>query len=204
MVQVTNYRSKDVQIRRIDTLIGFIKGITADGEVNEKEAEILRTWFMQNDYTNNSVILDLYNNLEPILNGDSFTPQELVEILVPLENFTGEKSEPGELAKTATSPICVPPPIVEFVDKLFLFTGKFSYGSRSECKTLIESLGGRSLTSVTQKLNYLVLGEYATESWKHENFGQKIEKAMEYRKAGLPIAIITEEHWTLSVLNVVK
>jgi len=48
---------------------------------------------------------------------------------------------------------------------------------------------------VTKKLNYLVLGSYVTDSWAHETFGRKIEKAMDYRDSGVPLAIITEEHW---------
>jgi len=46
-----------------------------------------------------------------------------------------------------------------------------------------------------KNLSYLVLKTYVTDSWVHENFGRKIEKAMEYRDAGVPRAIITEEHW---------
>ena len=34
-----------------------------------------------------------------------------------------------------------------------------------------------------------------TDSWIHENYGRKIEKAMNYRADGEPINIITEEHW---------
>ena len=49
-----------------------------------------------------------------------------------------------------------------------------------------------------KSLNYLVLGTYVSESWIHENFGRKIEKAMGYRDGGLPLAIITEEHWASS------
>jgi hypothetical protein len=40
-----------------------------------------------------------------------------------------------------------------------------------------------------------VLGTYVTSSWAHETFGRKIEKAIEYRDNGLPLIIITEEHW---------
>ena len=34
-----------------------------------------------------------------------------------------------------------------------------------------------------------------TDSWAHENYGRKIEKAMEYRDKGVDLVIITEEHW---------
>jgi NAD-dependent DNA ligase len=56
-------------------------------------------------------------------------------------------------------------------------------------------MGGINAKSVTKNLDYLVLGTYVTDSWIHESFGRKIEKAMQYRDSGLPIKIITEEHW---------
>jgi len=34
-----------------------------------------------------------------------------------------------------------------------------------------------------------------TDSWIHENFGRKIEKAMKYRDEGVALAIVSEEHW---------
>jgi hypothetical protein len=58
-----------------------------------------------------------------------------------------------------------------------------------------ESLGGVNAKSITKSLNYLVLGTYVTDSWAHENYGRKIEKAMVYRDKGVELVIITEEHW---------
>ena len=40
-----------------------------------------------------------------------------------------------------------------------------------------------------------MLGTYVTDSWVHESFGRKIEKAVEYRDAGVPIVIMSEEQW---------
>ncbi len=33
-----------------------------------------------------------------------------------------------------------------------------------------------------------------TDSWARENYGRKIEKAMEYRDKGVDLVIITQEH----------
>ncbi|WP_324997679.1 hypothetical protein [Salinisphaera sp.] len=40
-----------------------------------------------------------------------------------------------------------------------------------------------------------MLGTYVTDSWAHETYGRKIEKAMAYRDDGLPLVIITEQAW---------
>jgi hypothetical protein len=53
------------------------------------------------------------------------------------------------------------------------------------------SLGGINAKGVNKTLNYLVLGTYMTDSWAHENYGRKIERAMEYREKGVDLVIIT-------------
>ena len=43
------------------------------------------------------------------------------------------------------------------------------------------------------RLDYLVIGKYVSKAWKHESYGAKIEKAMNYRdRFGRP-AIIPED-----------
>jgi NAD-dependent DNA ligase len=88
-----------------------------------------------------------------------------------------------------------PGPAITFEGNNFLFTGTCVYGTRKECQVAVEQLGGINAKSVTKNLNYLVLGTYVTDSWVHESYGRKIEKAMQYRGQGIPITIITEEHW---------
>jgi len=53
----------------------------------------------------------------------------------------------------------------------------------------------KSIINSNKSLDYLVLGTYVTDSWIHENYGRKIEKAMQYQGEGRQLSIITEEHW---------
>ena len=42
-----------------------------------------------------------------------------------------------------------------------------------------------------------MIGSYVTDSWKHQSFGNKIEKAVGYRDSNNPnLAIVSEDHWT--------
>ena len=59
----------------------------------------------------------------------------------------------------------------------------------------MERLGGLNVSGVSKSLDYLVLGTYVTDSWIHESFGRKIEKAVGYRESGVPIVIMSEERW---------
>lgn len=120
---------------------------------------------------------------------------EAKELMSILQQISGESSELGEVAKTASLPIDNPAPSLTFQGKSFLFTGTCAFGTRKQCQAAVESLGGTNAKGVTKSLDYLVLGTYVTDSWVHETFGRKIEKAMEYRNTGVPLCIITEEHW---------
>ncbi|MEQ8957566.1 MAG: hypothetical protein RLP02_06520, partial [Coleofasciculus sp. C2-GNP5-27] len=62
------------------------------------------------------------------------------------------------------------------------------------CEAAIVERGGQA-GSLAAKTNYLIIGCYATESWAHSSFGRKIEKAVDFRENGVPIRIVSEEHW---------
>lgn len=192
----TRFNRKNIQDRQIDTLIGISKGITADGVVNQAEAEFLRTWLIQSrQASDDPIIANLLEKVSTMLEDKILDMNESKELLGVLRKFAGDGSATGELAKTTSLPLDNPMPSVTFEDKSFLFTGTCVFGTRKECHEVTEALGGICTKGVTQSLNYLVLGTYVTDSWAHENFGRKIEKAVEYRDSGISIAIITEDHW---------
>jgi NAD-dependent DNA ligase len=120
------------------------------------------------------------------------------ELFLLLHQLAGDPSEFGELAKPSSLPLCRPAPEVYFPARTFLFTGTCAFGTRKQCHEATEALGGVCAKGVTKTLSYLVIGTYVTDSWAHETFGRKIEKAMEYRESGQPLSIITEEHWANS------
>ena len=195
----TRFNRKNIQDRQVDTLIGLSKGLIADGKVDQAEAEVLMSWLIQSrQASDNPIIINLLEKVGSMLEDGVLDNDESSELLNILRSLSGEQSEIGELAKTSNLPLDIPSPDVVFKERLFLFTGTFAFGNRNQCKEATESLGGTCAKGVTKSLNYLVLGTYVTDSWVHENFGRKIEKAMGYRDEGIPLAIITEEHWAKS------
>ena len=190
------FNRKSIDDRQIDTLIGISKGLLADGKVNQSEAEFLYTWLIQSRQTSkNPIIINLLRKVDVILEDGLLDSDESDDLFSILHKLNGESSEIGELAKPTSLPVNKPAPSIIFDGNNFLFTGTCVYGTRKECQTAIEQLGGINAKNVTKKLHYLVIGTYVTDSWIHENYGRKIEKAMQYRDEGLPIKIITEEHW---------
>lgn len=191
----TRFNRKNIQDRQIDTLIGLSKGITADGKVDQAEAEFLMTWLIQNRHSENPIIVNLLEKVESMLADGVLDDEESRELLSLLQKLSGDWSELGEIGKPTSLPLDDPPPAINFENKIFLFTGTFAFGTRRQCQAAIEQLGGINASSVNKSVNYLILGTYVTDSWVHETYGRKIEKAIEYRNLGIPIAIITEEHW---------
>lgn len=191
----TKFNRKGIADRQIDTLIGLSKGIIADKVVDQAEAEFLRTWLTQNGHSENPIILNLLDKVGTMLEDGVLDKEETEELMGILRKIAGEPSEFGEIGKSTTLPIDYPLPPMSFANNYFLFTGTCAYGTRKQCQEATEALGGRNARSVTKYLNYLVLGSYVTDSWAHETFGRKIEKAMKYRDEGVPLVIVTEEHW---------
>ncbi|TDY01111.1 BRCT domain-containing protein [Thiohalophilus thiocyanatoxydans] len=192
----TKFNRKSIDDRQIDTLIGLSKGMVADGRINQAEAEALLNWLMQSrQASNNPIILNLLEKVSTMLEDGVLDDEESAELFSILRKVSGDSSEIGEVAKSTSLPINKPDPEIIFVGMSFIFTGTCAYGTRKQCQEAIESLGGINAKSVTKSLNYLVLGTYVTDSWVHENYGRKIEKAMRYRDDGVPLVITTEEHW---------
>jgi DNA ligase (NAD+) len=73
-------------------------------------------------------------------------------------------------------------------DKTFMVTGKLSGISRAEVKSLIEENSGSSVSTVTKKLNYLIIGEKPTKN--------KVDKAKEFK-----ITILDQSQF-LKMLNI--
>jgi len=196
MEMFTRFNRKNIDDRQIDTLIGLSKGLLADGKVDQAEAEFLMSWLVQSrQASDNPIILNLLDKVDSMLEDGVLDADESEELFGILQKITGESSELGELAKTSSLPINEPLPSVSFEGMSFLFTGTCAFGTRKQCQEAIEALGGINVRSVTKSLDYLVLGTYVTDSWAHENYGRKIEKAMEYRDKGVELVIITEAHW---------
>ena len=192
----TKFNRKNIQDRQVDTLIGLSKGILANGEVDLKEAEYLYGWLIQNALaSDNPVIHNLLEKVDTMLADGVLDAEESTELLNILQKISGDPSAIGELSKSTSLPINDPPPNIIFKGKRFLFTGTCAFGTRQQCHEATQSLGGVIAMSVSKSLDYLVIGTYVTDSWMHESYGRKIEKAMNYRAAGVPINIVTEECW---------
>jgi hypothetical protein len=51
------------------------------------------------------------------------------------------------------------------------------------------------MDGITKKLDFLVVGVVGSRDWQHSTFGNKIQKAAEYRERGASLAIVSEEQF---------
>jgi NAD-dependent DNA ligase len=185
-----------ISSRQIDELIGIARGIAADGLLNQTEVEFLHKWLVANvSISDQPVIRTLYARVRDMLSDGVLDAAEQQELLETLNAFSNRDFELGEVLKATTLPLDTPEPELVFAARHYCFTGTFSFGTRKACENAVIERGG-SCGTVTKKTNVLVIGVYATDSWKHSSFGTKIIRASELRDSGQPIAIVSEKHWT--------
>lgn len=194
-------RASAVTERKIDELIGLCRGILADGMVTPGEAEFLLDWLQRNrDVSDRWPANVLYDRISRVLADGEIDAEEERELVETLLHVTGAPVMDGETASHSTTlPLNDPPPSVMCEGRSFCLTGKFVCGSRREVEGLVERLGGLVCGTPTRTTHYLVVGTVGSRDWLHSTHGRKIERAVQLREGGNPIAIVSEE-WFLACL----
>lgn len=184
-----------IESRQIDELIGLCRGMAADGAINLLEAEFLQKWLAANaSISGHPVMQMLYQRVSEVLADGRLGDDEAIDLLSTLDQLSSRDFEHGEVLKSSDLPVCDPAPDLIFEDRNYCFTGTFNFGRRTDCEKAVLAKGAQS-GSLTKKTDFLVIGVYATESWRHSSFGNKIVKACEMRNEGVPISIVSETHW---------
>lgn len=193
------FNSARLRDRSIDELIGLCRGILADGIVMQGEAQYLLAWLDSNrgaaDQWPGNVI---YPRVAAMLNDGVLDADEQAELLDLLNETTGMGIPLPEVAASYASalPLDDPPPDVVFPGSAFVLTGQFAQGSRKECEKIVTARGGTIHGSPTRRVHYLIVGAIGSRDWIHSTHGRKIEKAVDLKRQGHAIQIVSEGHWT--------
>jgi len=185
--------------RQTDELIGLARGLCADGIINDAEVEFLRKWLAANlGISEQPLIRDLFDRVQDIFSDGLVTKDERDDLFDTLNSLSNKNFELGEALKSSSLPLCDPVPDVRFDGQRFTFTGTFKFGQRKVCEEAVKGKGA-SAGSLTKATNFLVIGHYATESWKHSSMGTKIIRACDMRDSGIHISIVSEESWAAAL-----
>lgn len=183
--------------RSLDELLGICKGLVADRVLVEEESTFLLRWLQANQHVLEtwpaSVIAD---RIDLFLADGKIDQEERADLFGLLAEVVGQTNAEAPPVNSASAlPLTKPAPPVFFTGKRFCITGHFAGGTRQGVESEITERGGLVQPNVTQETDYLVVGAFGSTDWIHPTHGRKLEKAMAYAARGLPIAIISEEHW---------
>lgn len=183
--------------RSCESLIGIAAGLVADGELNNKEIQFLSTWLAEHDEVAKTWPGEvIYKRVVAVLADGVITSEERDYLQKTLTDLVGGSfSDDGAIASESTDLPVDMEAIVEIPSASFCFTGQFLFGTRSACERTVEQRGG-SIASVSWKLDFLVIGELSSRDWKYSSFGTKIQSAVQMKRDGAKLAIVSEAQWT--------
>jgi NAD-dependent DNA ligase len=188
--------------RAINEMLGLVRGVIADGRVSDEEVESVRHWLVQNaEVAHVWPISVLADRITRIFSDGIVDECERAELLQLLQQTTGagpdvpDLGAPDPAVRPSRLPLCTPAPDLTFMDKVYVFTGAFVYGTRHVCEEEVVKRGAQVRSAITKQTSVLVIGAIGNSDWAHSSHGRKIEKAVEYRSSGIPLTIVSEEHW---------
>ncbi|MBB3048934.1 hypothetical protein FHR99_003208 [Litorivivens lipolytica] len=178
-------------------LIGFCKGIAADDYISDKEVHELRKMLhtaVGDDFQ--WPASELAARLDIILADGVITDDERAELLTVVKGVTGARFTDTGLAEGfAVTAFCDPMPELPIDGLTVCFTGKCLTASRQKLHEDAQSRGAIVKRSVSSKLQVLVTGELASRDWVYTSHGRKIEQAIQLKRDGHSLALVSEQSW---------
>lgn len=192
---------KRITERTVAELIGLVRGVLADGEINQAEAEFLELWMQINaDYVDHWQCAPLYTRLQEMLQDGKLDHDEQRELLDTLSSFASPAIRAdGRFAPNESLCDDVEPDQVDLIDKRVCFTGKFVTDSRTRLAERCNEHLIKVVNSVTTRLDYLVIGSCGSPEWLHSTHGKKIQNARELQAGGARLMVIPERVFIIAL-----
>lgn len=198
----TSNRVRTLQAQRrieqgLAEMVGLVRGVVADGVVSSGEATNLSEWTKANPEPAARWPANiLTRSLGRIFADGRLDRRERDRLGALLAQLAQNPQGIGRGFPLATDlPITRPEPDVVFEGQTFVFAGELAYGPTRACEREVLELGGTCERSVNRRTDYVVIGSLAASDWAQGAFGTLVDEVVQYRSRGVPIAIITEEHW---------
>jgi NAD-dependent DNA ligase len=182
----------------LQVLHGILGGIAADGKITSEELSGLSDWLSENDHLRTCYPYEEVDGLiTSVLSKKSLGGEEhkvLQDFFSEFISVLDDKTITKPLMKKegTVEGVCAICPEIVFQGSVFCFTGASSRYSRTEFERLVINLGGKAVSSVSNKLNYLVIGSEGNQCWSYACYGRKVESAVMLRKSGARLLIVHE------------
>lgn len=182
--------------REVAEMLGLVRQVLADGVVTEEEARALSAFVRARPEIASRWPGDvLALRLERIFEDRKVDPEEQEELARLLSQILEAEGE-QDAAEGPPLPLDDPPPVVRFAGRTFVFAGPLALGSRGSCNRILVKLGATYATAVTERTDYLVVGAFPGADWRRSSAADEIERALELKARGAPLAIVSEEEFT--------
>ena len=195
-INVNFNRARRVE-RDLSEMLGLAKGMLADGVVTDDEARCLRDWTRNHPDALSAWPMGLIaGRLQQVFADGRVDDAERADLKELLEALVGGSTSLllGYDAPT-TLPLDKPAPLICWDQEVYVFTGRFAYGTRRDCEREVTSRGGAVESSITRRTSFVVIGTFGSRDWVQTPYGRKIQRAAELRQAGFGVRIVGEEHW---------
>lgn len=182
------------------TLFGIARGLLADHQLQDSEIHFLNDWLRANETLScewpGSVITA---KVREVLADGVITDSERAHLVQVLEQLIGgalvDVAEASHVSAMALDQV----EMIDIPDRSFCLTGEFVFGPKQVCEAAIKRRGGTIATAVSKKVHYVVVGGLGSKEWKHGNFGNKIERAMQLKHEGVGLLVVHEDVWAASL-----
>lgn len=193
-----NNKYFDAITAEMQRLHGLMAGISFDGKITKRELEGLQEWL--NEHADLRTCWP-YDELESLIatvlaDGviDVHEHAALMAFFAEFATQTGHRSVklPDDDSFSTVKGVCALSPEIEFVDRLFCFTGRSERLPRKQLQLLVEERGGKFSSSLVKSVDYLVIGADGNPCWAYSCYGRKVEEAIKHRKEGSSILLVHE------------
>jgi hypothetical protein len=182
----------------IQCLHGIMAGIVSDGIITQSEIEGLSNWAYEHEHLRGCWPYDEVCSLITAVMADKRIDESEHQLLKSFfGGFAGMEAssaigQPMALVGSSIKGLCAVCPEIAFQNSIFCFTGTSTRYLRKELAQIVEELKGRSIKSVTQELDYLVIGAGSNPCWAYACYGRKVEQAVALRKQGFKLILVHE------------
>jgi len=195
---ISNSEYDDFISLDIQRLHGILGGIAADGKILPKELIGLRDWITEHEHLKTCWPYDEIDSIiTSVMKDKAIDANEHKLLLFWFSEFIQRADErvvaspPIKINDTITG-LCATTPEIKFKDSLFCLTGESSKYIRSDFVKVILKLKGKYTEHINKSVNYLIVGAEGNPCWQYSCYGRKVEKAVEFRKAGSKLLIVHE------------
>jgi NAD-dependent DNA ligase len=183
--------------RDLSEMLGLVKAMLVDGVVTDVEAKYLRDWGSNHpDALKCWPASQIFGRLQQYFADGRIDDTERADLQELLSSLIGGTASLVLGYEGATTlPLDTPPPLVCWHKEVYVFTGKFAYGTRKDCEREVTGRGGLCESNITRNTSFLVIGTFGSRDWAQTSYGRKIQKAADLKLSGFPVRIIGEDHW---------